>query len=335
MRYMKEIATAVGTLGIAVGIGFVMQSTEAAQERYGKSARPVTPVESDASNAVDTEPRADVLLEVQEIELTSGTDASGISTPATDGMVQRVSAPATTDYTPKIDILPEAHGCEITAAATALSDGMVGLSLDAPCAVNERLTVHHNGLMFTQTTDARGQVEVTVPALTRQAVFVLAFSNGDGAVAQTVVPNLENYDRTALQWRGAAGFELHARAFGAAYGEAGHIWSGASTGALSTTDAPHGTIVRLGDPSVSDPMIAEVYTFPTATADASGTIDLSVEAEVTLDNCGLEVEAQSLEMMAGGEMKTQVLTLAVPGCDAVGSFLVLNNLVSDLKVAVN
>ena len=40
-------------------------------------------------------------------------------------------------------------------------------------------------------------------------------------------------------------------------------------------------------------------------------------------------------MMADGAMKTQDLTLAVPGCDAVGSFLVLNNLVTDLKVASN
>jgi hypothetical protein len=80
--------------------------------------------------------------------------------------------------------------------------------------------------------------------------------------------------------------------------------------------------------------MAEVYTFPTAMGAQTGTIDLSVEAEVTVMNCGLEIEAQSLELQ-GGSVKTQDLTLAVPECDAKGSFLVLNNLVQDLTVASN
>lgn len=336
MRHMKEIATAVGTLAIAVGVGFVMQSSESAKERYGKSARPqaiTTPAPEDEqlSGNVST----DLLLEVQEIELTSATEAIEVPVPQTDSDVQRVSVPTTAQLPDATDVLPQSEGCEIVVGAQTAPAAMVTLTLSAPCAANERLTVHHNGMMFTETTDAAGMLNVTVPALTERAVFILAFSNGDGAVAQTTVPELARYDRTTIQWRGRAGFELHAREFGADYGQEGHVWSGVAQDVDGMTKGDNGFIMRLGDTQSAEPLMAEVYTFPSGMSAKDGIIDLSVEAEVTTNNCGLEVEAQSLEMMTGGQMKTQDLTLAVPGCDAIGSFLVLNNLVADLKVASN
>ena len=38
MARMKEIATAAGTLACALGIGYVMQSSDAATARYGSDA---------------------------------------------------------------------------------------------------------------------------------------------------------------------------------------------------------------------------------------------------------------------------------------------------------
>ena len=40
MRHSKEIVTAAGTLVLAMGIGFVMQSSETAKERYGVRTAP-------------------------------------------------------------------------------------------------------------------------------------------------------------------------------------------------------------------------------------------------------------------------------------------------------
>ncbi|APX13158.1 hypothetical protein [Tateyamaria omphalii] len=332
MRYVKEIATGATTLAVAVGIGFVMQSGEAAKARYGETARNVSAPVNSLFNGSEN---ADVLLEVQEIELTSATDPVSVPVPQADSNVQRVSVPAATDMPDESDVLPQADGCAIVAGAQAGPAAMVDLSLTAPCAVNERLTVHHNGMMFTETTDANGNLNLTVPALTEQAVFIMAFSDGDGAVAQAIVSDVAQYERTTLQWRGRAGFELHAREFGADYGQDGHVWSGADQNVPGMMRGDNGYVMRLGDTELTEPLIAEIYTYPSGHSVQSGTIDLSVEAEVTLDNCGIEVEAQSLEIMTDGTVKTQDLTLAVPGCDAVGSFLVLNNLVSDLKVASN
>lgn len=336
MQRTKEIATGVATLAIAVGIGFIMQSSETARERYGEAARPkVFSVMAHAGQPPSGTASADVLLEVQEIELTSASDAVSMPVLQLDSTVQRVAAPITAELPEEADALPLAEWCEITADAEVVPAAMVTLTLDAPCSANERLTVHHNGMMFTETTDATGKLSVTVPALTEQAVFVLALTNGDGAVAQAFVPELGGYERTALQWRGHAGFELHAREFGADYGQEGHVWSGVAQNAEGMIQGENGYVIHLGDSLSPEPLMAEVYTYPSSMSSKSGTIDLSVEAEVTTANCGLEVEAQSLEMMVGGRVKTQDLTLAVPGCDAVGSFLVLNNLVSDLKVASN
>ena len=62
--------------------------------------------------------------------------------------------------------------------------------------------------------------------------------------------------------------------------------------------------------------------------------DFGIEVEVTALICGLEIEAQSLEVITG-DLKMRELSLSVPDCDTKGTFLVLNNLVEDLKVASN
>lgn len=335
MKHIKEVMTGVGTLAIAVGIGFVMQSSETAQERYGAQARPQL---ADATEAPDvklvTAASADILLQVQDIELTSASEGAEITVPQTDFAVRLASA-TVDDLPPEPESFALPPECEISAQATPVAGAMVALTLDAPCAPNERLTVHHNGLLFTDATDETGTASFTVPALAEQAVFIMAFSNGDGAVAQTAVPDVAKYDRVVLQWRGNAGFELHAREFGADYGQPGHQWLGSQANADGFASGANGLITRLGDTLSPEPLMAEVYTFPSAMSARPGEIDMSVEAEVTAANCGLEIEAQSLEMTREGALKTRNLTLAVPDCDAVGSFLVLNNLVSDLKVASN
>ena len=79
--------------------------------------------------------------------------------------------------------------------------------------------------------------------------------------------------------------------------------------------------------------MAEVYTFPTGVAQQSGNVELTVEAEVTQANCGRDITAQSLEVTGSAPLRVRDLELAMPVCDAVGDFLVLKNMVNDLKIA--
>ncbi len=331
MARLKEALTAVGTIGFAIGIGFVMQTSDTAEVRYGSSANMagfLSPglEEIDSSNA---------LLDVQEITLTSAEFDGNIDAPAGDTQVITVSAPQSVLPEPDLPAPAVTPACEITADARAVAAAMVNLSMSAPCLPDERVTVHHNGMIFTETTSDKGELNISVPALAQEAVFIVAFSNGDGAVAQTTVEELADFDRVVLQWKGQTGFQIHAREFGADYGSDGHIWANAPGDVVDTVTGKGGMMIELGDVNLPDALFAEVYSFPKATAEAQGDIALSVETEVNTVNCGQEIEAQSLEIGKDGRIKTQNLTLSVPECDAIGNFLVLNNLLQDLKVARN
>lgn len=332
MLRKKEILTAVGALGCAIGIGFVMQGSETEQAFYGP-----TEAEAPAEMPVlEGATSANVLLDVQEITLTSAEFDTGINLPEPESEVMTVSTAPSALPQPSIPRAPEtalAPACEITASARPVAAAMVDLRMTAVCLPNERVTVHHNGMIFTETTSDAGTVSLRVPALTQEAVFILAFTNGEGAVAQTTVEELADYDRSVLQWKGNTGFQIHAREFGANYGANGHLWNGAPGDVADAVSGKSGVLTRHGDMQAAEPLLAEVYSFPKTYNNKVGTITLSVETEVTQANCGLEIEAQSLEIQPDGGIKTQNLTLPVPECDAEGSFLVLNNLLQDLKVA--
>lgn len=351
----KRLAMVGGTVICALGIGFIMQSGQPAPQ----PARSLAPVpieksdltaptpEGDASAVVVNPDEQAALIPVDapdagtelNLELVTLTAAVPlVNAPrALPSLEQRVVVRGRDLDLPTAPADPEIPqlGCAVTATATPGAAATAILTVNAPCYGNERVTVHHTGMMFTQATDATGQLTVTVPVLAEQAVFILAFANGNGAVAQTYVPDLAAYDRIVLQWTGREGFQIHAREFGADYGEAGHVWAEGGQSADLTALGEGGYVTRLGDVDTLVPQMAEVYTFPTDMSNRAGTVAMSIEAEVTNSNCGRAVEAQTLELKAGGTLRTRDLTLEVPNCTAVGDFLVLNNLVDDLKIAGN
>lgn len=325
MARIKEIATAAGTLGCAIGIGFVMQSSETAAQRYGDVAQQA-PAAKDIS-------LSSAMLEVEAITLTAAEFETAVDIPTVDPDITTSAAPQTTLEVPEVPAPVLEPVCEMNANARPVAAAMVNLTLDAACLPNQRLTIHHNGMIFTEKTSETGQVDITVPALSTDAEFVMAFSNGEGVVAQTRVEDMVDFNRVVVQWRGKSGFEIHAREYGADYGEIGHIWRGAPGDIANAITGQGGFISRMGDMYSVEPLLAEVYSFPAAAAAHAGEVILSVETEVSSANCGVEIEAQSIQVSPNSDTKTQSLTMTVPECDAIGDFLVLNNLLQDLKVA--
>lgn len=220
------------------------------------------------------------------------------------------------------------ESCATQLTAEVRPAALVELSLSSPCARDVPATVHHKGLMFTLLTDGAGEARVLVPALSEQAVFIVALEGHDGGVATAEVPEVRSYDRAALQWRGESGLSIHAFEFGAGYETDGHVWRAAARG----PSASQGFLVGLGDAAVDNGFRAEVYSFPSGKADQTGTVGLSVEAEVTPSNCGREVSAQSIQSWPGRPAETRDLLMTVPDCDATGDFLVLKNLLKDLNI---
>lgn len=230
---------------------------------------------------------------------------------------------------------PDATGfaCDITMNATPTAGALVDLVLTAPCNASERVTLHHQGLMFTDVLQPDGTLSVSIPALAEQAIFIAAFPSGDGAMATTEVTSLPFYDRVAVQWKGDAGLQLHAREFSAEYFSAGHIWAASAGNLTAAAKGEGGFLTRLGQMDAPDALVAEVYSFPSGTARRAGAVLLSVEAEVMASNCDARIEAQTLEIRDGEPLRTHDLTLEMPGCDTIGDFLVLKNLLEDLTIA--
>lgn len=279
-------------------------------------------------------------IELSEITLTVGApDVAVAALPVEDEPIERApaarlaAAPILDDPVganlPVLDV--PARACDPAMRLSPQPAAMVLMTIDAPCLPDQRVTIHHNGLMFTHVTDADGQLALSAPALSESAVFIADFGNGDGAVGHVVVPDLHQFQRAAAQWRGDLGIELHAREFGAGYGDAGHVWSGA----LSASQV-QGQLTLLGDRDLENSYRAEVYTAPLSTA-KGGDIALSIEAEVTQANCNSDIQAEAIQWnpLAGttGALDVRELSLSVPGCDTIGDFLLLKNLLQDLKIA--
>ena len=346
MSKAKRYITAGGTLFCALGIGFLMQ-TNAQQSKTTPALAP-EPVESsviDGKATQDASLTGGDTFEISDIQLTAADSVTPPkAAPQPRNLPDRPLARASFDDAavveapvgdlPKEEPAPE-FSCEFDLTATPGAAAMVTLELKAPCMVNERFTLHHNGLMFTAVTDEAGNSRMTVPALAENSVFIVAFANGDGAVANAEVSSVEYYDRYVVQWQGQSGLQVHALEYGADYGEAGHVWADAARDMGTAARGEGGFITRLGLPGMEGGRMAEVYTFPTLTAQQDGEIDLSLEAEVTRANCGRDIEAQSLRISGTKPPAASDLVLAMPECDAVGDYLVLKNLFNDLKIADN
>ena len=96
-----------------------------------------------------------------------------------------------------------------------------------------------------------------------------------------------------------------------------------------------GFLTRLGAADSPDALVAEIYSFPAGTAQHGGHIALSIEAEITAQNCNSTVEAQTLELRGATGLRVRDLTLDMPDCAGTGDFLLLKNLIEDLTIASN
>ena len=344
-RTMRQVTTAVGTFAVALGIGFFMQYGDAVASRWGSDA-PVTGPQSRSETAIPVVANMAVstkltvpqnrITEAQTVAYRAEDDSLDVPalivpTPADPAPVA-AEAPAPVAETPA-PIADAAPDCTTYMTATPATLAMVDLAILNLCRPAAVIAVHHQGMMFNLIANDVGAADVTVPALAKEAFFIAAYDDGEGAVAMTGVPDLAAFDRAALQWQGEDDVQLHALEFGASYGAAGHVWSGAMADPAVAVAGTGGFLTKLGDPRVSEGLMAEVYTFPSGTSAQDGAVALSVEAEITARNCGRKVEAQSIQVIGGAEPTATDMVMTMPECDAVGEYLVLKNMFEDLTLA--
>lgn len=350
MDRFQNTILACATVAAAFCIGYVMQSLPVADLRYGPQSTPP----SDIAQQENFVPGP--FSGITDLELTSITYTSARATRASDQSPSPVmprTAPELIEMSvDRGDQLPDplvlasapvddvvgpltAPACVATLTARPLAAAMVALSLEAPCAPFNRVTLHHNGMMITEQTDANGSLSMTLPALSEQAIYMASFQNGLTAMAKAELSSIDIYDRVVIQWQGPGQMQVHALEFGADYGDAGHVWSEAPRDMARAALGQGGFVTVHGRAMPDQDLRAQVYTFPSGTADLSGDIGLSVETEITAETCDRRMEAQAIQILGGSNPTVTDLTIDMPGCDAQGGFLVLKNVLQDLKIARN
>lgn len=241
--------------------------------------------------------------------------------------VQPVTQPADS-----VALSPFGLPCGLSLTAEAMPGALVALDIMEPCAPDARVTITHGPLVFAAQTDAMGLLTLDIPALETPAFFTVRLEDGTEATTLAGLPDLIDYDRAAIVWDEDRSLQLHAYENGADFGAPGHVWQetpGRITDALIGTG---GFLITLGDSTLDDPQLAQIYTSAQTLRDD---VRLSVEVPVTDANCGRPVRARSLQIGEGGQINDRPVTMILPGCDAVGEFLLLQNLFLDLRLASN
>jgi hypothetical protein len=364
MAKLRKIGMAAGTFSVALGIGFIMQNGDVLASRFGAESAPVQPAPFTQSVG-----EAEIVEDQPLLENPVSENKEVVPISVVQGGVVFATSPEVMEPAPAVSaavILPEtakvpveqaspiqlaaldsestpivesnvagdtAIDCVSSMEATAGAAASIGLAIVSPCHVNSPFTIHHQGMMFTAMTDDVGKAELSVPALSEVAVMIAAFSGGDGAVATAIVSDFANYDRAVLQWQGDVSVMLSAYENDATFGDDNHIHADNPGDIDRLQSATGGYLVRLGDGSVGDGLMAEVYTFPSGMTGAAPNVKLVAEAEITSGNCGQELNAQSIQVSPSGGTAALDLTMIMPECDTVGDFLVLQNMFEDLSLA--
>lgn len=222
--------------------------------------------------------------------------------------------------------------CGLTVTAEAMPGAMVALDVMEPCAPDTRVEITHGALVFSARTDALGLLTLDIPAMETPAFFTVQIETGAEVTTLAGLPDLIDHDRAAIVWTGSAAFQLHGYMGDAGFGEAGHLWRDNPGTVAQATIGTGGFLTILGDPTLDAPRLAQVITNPAALRDA-----LSIVAEIAIEDttCGRRVDALSLHSLAGEALAVNPVTLTLPGCDAVGEFLMLQNLFAGPRLVGN
>ncbi len=193
--------------------------------------------------------------------------------------------------------------------------GLLQVSLDAPCHARTPLTLRFNQLIATDVTDARGRWGQRLPALSPDATISLSI--GDETVAGRLQHELAGDEQhVILAWTGTQTFRIHVD---------DHLDAGS---------APHageaGRLFRVGNGSGA---AFEIMSFASGTDGSSAVVRLSVDADITRENCGRTATTLAYQTGYLGTLRPTEIAYTMPDCDRVGEVVRLQNLFRDLRLA--
>ncbi len=224
-----------------------------------------------------------------------------------------------------------ARECEVGFTALAGRGAMVELTLEAPCYGGQIVEFFHADIRFSATLDPRGLVWLNVPALEEDAVFTARFADGRTETTEILMLTMSDYSRTALSWQGPAALGLYALENGAEYGAPGMVSAAQPYGPERALAGDGGFMTMLGEGGSG--YRSMVYSWPLRLGDTGPAPEISIEAEILAENCDREIRATLSRAGPGPSPALMPVFMAAPGCDAVGSYLVLKNLPQAVRIA--
>ncbi|MEL6523212.1 MAG: hypothetical protein AAFQ66_19725 [Pseudomonadota bacterium] len=215
--------------------------------------------------------------------------------------------------------------CTIDFTAKPSSYGMIDVQIKAPCYGDTQLEIAQGQLRYSARTDVAGYYSEMLPALAVSTSVSVAFADGWTSRAKVEFSEAFDFTRVALAWRGSRVMQLSAMENRAEVSRANpgaaDLASGETAGFLTT----------LGDPSLSDAWQVEIYSIPQQALSAIGKVDMSIQAEVTPENCGRNRSAYVLQPGFDQSDRPTALTVAMPGCHTAGRTVVLDHVLRDIQ----
>ncbi|MEM1272454.1 MAG: hypothetical protein AAGF88_01485 [Pseudomonadota bacterium] len=215
--------------------------------------------------------------------------------------------------------------CGIEMRAEAVPPAMVALEIVDPCDPQQEIAISHAGIRVTAQSDGMGAVAVSLPVFANPADILVETTGGFSQQISVDVPDLVDYHRVAVAWRGGANLNLVAE----------------EPGQRMPTDLQNpgrpanaqlgigGFLTALGTPG-SDAR-AQIYTFPRDPVVPNQRIRLHVE--ITAQPCHATTAAQTVELLDTGGTRATDFDITPAGCLGDSRDLVLQNLLQDLRIA--
>ncbi|MFT4716861.1 MAG: hypothetical protein ACI861_001735 [Paracoccaceae bacterium] len=232
-----------------------------------------------------------------------------------------------------IDQSPFGTPCTVSLASATVDGGMVELNLKSPCQPNSRVDVQHGKMRVTFKSDHIGNLNVEIPAFEENAKFSVTLSDGTKLATSTVVQELIYIDRVAVLWKNDFAAELHALEFGALTSSKGDIWQGHPGNLDIAQRYGGGFVTRLGDQTLYQANLVEIYSLPISDNVQSGVIDFHVTVWSGTQNCNENRIMQSLRSRQGRLVGATGLEFRLPDCGNNPQSIVLKNVVRDLIIA--
>lgn len=318
----RKLARVAAILAVALGAGQLMQSMN------GPAAKPQVAHSDMALKAKDI---VTVAAGAEPSQTLAPSSAPALETPRLPKASPQPAAVA--DVAPTIPAVPVAQldPCATTFELSNAANAMIGLTVISPCRQNERVVVKHAGLAITGKTTASGALFLDIPALTADAAVEVVFKDSTKLSGHIAVPEVADLRRFAVQFQPTDAFDMHAFEDSVDFGGPGDVSAANTHNPAQGLPAKGGFLTLLGDASTDQALLAQLYTYPQS-ANAKATVVL--EAPVTAQSCGREILADLITSI-GGQVEMHDLSAAMPGCDAIGDYLVLNNLFQDMNIAAN